>query len=182
MRKIALLFLMVISIMSLSACGGKDDKQNETKPTLEVIKPTETESETLQDKLDETKTFTIEPAPALNRLGIDEDGNTIEESSPFIAEDGITENGTGTSVGNSGTNNVTNSTSGEDSKTSEEESKMAEENNAKRIEIEESVAESLEADENVLSSDDYQQIDNAIDDYTKKEAEELLEGVDTSKL
>ena len=49
---------------------------------------------------------------------------------------------------------------------------MAEENNAKLKEIQESATESLAAEEETLSADDYQQIDNAIDEYTKKEAEE----------
>ena len=49
---------------------------------------------------------------------------------------------------------------------------MAEENNAKLKEIQESAVESLAAEEETLSADDYQQIDNAIDEYNKKEAEE----------
>lgn len=60
---------------SLVACGGNKDNQNETKPTLEVIKPTETtEAETLSDKLDETKTYKI-PGSVV----IDEEGNAVVE-------------------------------------------------------------------------------------------------------
>lgn len=59
MRKLTLSILFVVILASLTACGGKD-KPDETKPTLEVIEPTETtEAETHVDKLEETKTLVI---------------------------------------------------------------------------------------------------------------------------
>lgn len=62
-------------MVSLVACGGNKGNQNETKPTLEVIEPTETtEAETLSDKLDETKTYKI-PGSVV----IDEEGNAVVE-------------------------------------------------------------------------------------------------------
>ena len=41
MKRNILLIPLSILMLSLSACGGKD-KPDETKPTLEVIEPTET--------------------------------------------------------------------------------------------------------------------------------------------
>ena len=184
MKRNILLIPLSVLILSLSACGGKD-KPDETKPTLEVIKPTETEpQETLSDKLDETKTLTIEPAPELRGIGVDENGNKVVESSPFVAESSTDINNSGTSTEISDTNTSDSKapeeeskTAEEESKTAEEESKMAEENNAKLKEIQESAVESLAAEEETLSVDDYQQIDNAIDEYTKKEAEEIFNNI-----
>lgn len=182
MKRNILLIPLSVLILSLTACGGKD-KPDETKPTLEVIKPTETEpQETLSDKLDETKTLTIEPAPELRGIGVDENGNKIVESSPFVAESSTDINNSGTSTEISDTNNTESEASETETLAPEEESKMAEENNAKLKEIQESANESLAAEEETLSVDDYQQIDNAIDEYNKKQVQELLEGVDTSKL
>ena len=68
-------------MLGLAACGDKDIK--ETTPSLEVIHPTETESqpETVVDKLEEPKTLTVETAPAPMSIEIDENGNVVEESS-----------------------------------------------------------------------------------------------------
>lgn len=75
MRKLTLSILFVAILASLSACGSKD-KPDETKPTLEVIEPTETEpQETLSDKLDETKTYTV-PTIATTE-GIDSNGEEV---------------------------------------------------------------------------------------------------------
>ena len=172
MKKNILFLTIAISILCLSACGDKD-KPQETAPSLEVIKPTETEpQETLSDKLDETKTLTIEPAPEPRGIGVDENGNKIVESSPFVEESSTDINNSEASTGISNTNNTENEASEIKTLAPEEESKMAEENNAKLKEIQESSVESLAAEEETLSADDYQQIDNAIDEYNKKEAEE----------
>lgn len=75
MRKLTLSILFVAILASLTACGGKD-KPDETKPTLEVIEPTETEpQETLSDKLDETKTYTV-PTIATTE-GVDSNGEEV---------------------------------------------------------------------------------------------------------
>lgn len=181
MRRNILFLTLALSIICLSACGDKN-KPEETKPTLEVIQPTETEAETQVDKLDEPKTLTIEPAPEPRGIGVDENGNKIVESSPFVEESSTDINNSGTSTEISDTNNTESEASEIETLAPEEESKMAEENNAKLKEIQESAVESLAAEEETLSADDYQQIDNAIDEYNKKQVQELLEGVDTSKL
>ena len=74
MRKLTLSILFVVILASLSACGGKD-KPDETKPTLEVIEPTETEPETQVDKLEETKTYTV-PTIATTE-GVDSNGEEV---------------------------------------------------------------------------------------------------------
>lgn len=59
MRRSMLIMCLAMSILGLSACGGKDDPV-ETAPSLEVIQPSEQETqETLSDKLDETKSYTV---------------------------------------------------------------------------------------------------------------------------
>lgn len=74
MRKLTLSILFVVILASLTACGGKD-KPDETKPTLEVIEPTETEPETQVDKLEETKTYTV-PTIATTE-GVDSNGEEV---------------------------------------------------------------------------------------------------------
>ena len=56
-KKIITFTLFTVSLISLSACGKKPDT-NPTQPSLEVIAPTETEPETIVDKLEEpTKSY-----------------------------------------------------------------------------------------------------------------------------
>lgn len=74
MKKNILILALAISTMSLAACGKKDDVV-ETQPSLEVIKPTETEAETQVDKLEETKTYTV-PTIATTE-GVDSNGEEV---------------------------------------------------------------------------------------------------------
>lgn len=76
MRKITLSIILIASLASLSACSSKDDPL-ETAPSLEVIQPTETESETLSDKLDETKSFTVPTIGTTEATGKDGDEETV---------------------------------------------------------------------------------------------------------
>ena len=76
MRRNMLIMCLAMSIVSLSACGSKDDPL-ETAPSLEVIQPTETESETLSDKLDETKSFTVPTIGTTEATGKDGDEETV---------------------------------------------------------------------------------------------------------
>lgn len=76
MRRNMLIMCLAMSIVSLSACGNKDDTF-ETAPSLEVIQPTETETETLSDKLDETKSFTVPTIGTTEATGKDGDEETV---------------------------------------------------------------------------------------------------------
>ena len=76
MRRSMLIMCLAMSIVSLSACGSKDDPL-ETAPSLEVIQPTETETETLSDKLDETKSFTVPTIGTTEATGKDGDEETV---------------------------------------------------------------------------------------------------------
>ena len=76
MRKITLSIILIASLASLSACGSKDDPL-ETAPSLEVIQPTETETETLSDKLDETKSFTVPTIGTTEATGKDGEEETV---------------------------------------------------------------------------------------------------------
>ena len=76
MRKMTLSIILMASLASLSACSSKDDTL-ETAPSLEVIQPTETETETLSDKLDETKSFTVPTIGTTEATGKDGDEETV---------------------------------------------------------------------------------------------------------
>ena len=76
MRKITLSIILIASLASLSACSSKDDPL-ETAPSLEVIQPTETETETLSDKLDETKSFIVPTIGTTEATGKDGDEETV---------------------------------------------------------------------------------------------------------
>ena len=83
MRKLTLSILFVVILASLTACGGKD-KPDETKPTLEVIEPTETtEAETLSDKLDETKTLVI---PTIGTKEVEKEVEVTDEAGETTTE------------------------------------------------------------------------------------------------
>ena len=76
MRKMTLSIILIASLASLSACGSKDDPL-ETAPSLEVMQPTETESETLSDKLEETKSFTVPTIGTTEATGKDGEEETV---------------------------------------------------------------------------------------------------------
>lgn len=76
MRKMTLSIILIASLASLSACSSKNDPL-ETAPSLEVIQPTETETETLSDKLDETKSFTVPTIGTTEATGKDGDEETV---------------------------------------------------------------------------------------------------------
>lgn len=76
MRKLTISILFLAILVSLTACSGKD-KPEETKPTLEVIQPTETETETLSDKLEETKSFTVPTIGTTEATGKDGEEETV---------------------------------------------------------------------------------------------------------
>lgn len=192
MRKLTLSILFVVILASLTACGGNKDNQNETKPTLEVIKPTETEEETVPDKLDD-------PVKELEIHGVyvEPDGSILSpeeayemdqkiryENSPMLqAETGSDESST-TSAGdnsstvdnNSDTNSNNNSSSNNDnsSKDANEDTSSNSENVTPYIEPTLSESEVAEGQRD-FTDEEYEAIQNSIDEYTKQKADEEIE-------
>ena len=82
MRKNILILALAISTMSLAACGKKDNVV-ETQPSLEVIKPTETEAETQVDKLEETKTLVI---PTIGTKEVEKEVEVTDEAGETTTE------------------------------------------------------------------------------------------------
>lgn len=84
MRKLTLSIVLLTIMTSLVACGGNKDNENETKPTLEVIEPTETEpQETLSDKLDETKTYVV---PTIGTKEVEKEVEVTNEAGETTTE------------------------------------------------------------------------------------------------
>lgn len=160
-----LFILLALTVLGLAGCGK--DKAEPTEVTLEVIEPdTTTAAETISDKLEEpSKTYVIETSPEPKGIGIGEDGETkvIEQT---------------TSVSETESESLTPE---EESKKALEESSLAVENNQKLKEIQESALESIEASDETMSASEYQQINDAISEYNKKQVEEWNKKVDWSK-
>ena len=84
MRKLTLSIVLLTIMASLVACGGNKGNQNETKPTLEVIEPTETtEAETQVDKLEETKTLVI---PTIGTKEVEKEVEVTDEAGETAVE------------------------------------------------------------------------------------------------
>lgn len=161
-RKYIVLILVALTLSCLSGCHK--DKPEPTEPApLETITP-ETQPETISDKLDETDTYKIETAPAPKAIGIDENGEKIKDTTPETSPSDVETE--------------------KETLTAEEESQRAieeSENQQKLEEIQESVSESIAASDETLSASDYQAINDAIDEYNKKEVEEWSSKVDWSQ-
>ena len=192
MRKLTLSILFVVTLASLTACGGNKDNQNETKPTLEVIKPTETEEETVQDKLDD-------PVKELEIHGVyvEPDGSILSpeeayeidkkiryENSPMLQAETRSDESSTTSAGdnsstvdnNSDTNSNNNSSSNNDnsSKDANEDTSSNSENVTSYIEPTLSESEVAEGQRD-FTDEEYEAIQNSIDEYTKQKADEEIE-------
>lgn len=155
--------IAALSILCLSGCHK--DKPVESQAPLETIAP-ETTSETISDKLDDNSdSLDIQISPEPKAVGIDENGEEIKDNTPETSpSDTETE---------------------KETLTAEEESQRAieeSENQQLLKEIQESVAESIAASDETMAASDYQKIDDAIDDYNKKQVEEWHNSVDWSQL
>ena len=193
MRKLTLSIVLLTIMASLVACGGYKDNQNETKPTLEVIEPTETtEAETVPDKLDdpvkELEIHGVYVGPDGEQMSADE-FHALEESiryenSPMLqAETGSDESST-TSAGdnsstvdnNSDTDSNNNSSSNNDnsSQTDNGDTSLNSENVTSYVEPTLSESEVAEGQRD-FTDEEYEAIQNSIDEYTKQKADEEIE-------
>ena len=175
---------LIVLTLSLSACGNKDDNQSETKPTLEVIKPTETEpQETLSDKLDDsTKELEI------HGVYVEPDGSILSpeeayemdkkiryENSPMLqTEEDSNNNSTGTSEEN---NSSTSDTDENSSSSSSDEGDTTSNSGDSKSNAEPTLSESEIAEgQRDFTDDEYEAIQNSIDEYTNKEAQSRMSG------
>ena len=178
---------------SLVACGGNKDNENETKPTLEVIKPTETtEAETVPDKLDD-------PVKELEIHGVyvEPDGSILSpeeayemdkkiryENSPMLqAETGSNESSTTSTGDNSSTIDKNSDTDSNDNSSSDNDNSSQTDNgdtssNSENVTsyVEPTLSESEVAEgQRDFTDEEYEAIQNSIDEYTNKKADEEIE-------
>lgn len=171
MNKRTLLFLLLALVLSLSGCT-KDKPEEPTSPTLEVIEP-ET-SETIADKLDETAAdFEIQSyyiAPDGRVVSAEEMGALEEsiryENSPVLQnslsdeeQDQLEENA--------------DKSSGIESSASTE-SEAGSEGSIDKPETSLSESEAEEARNRDFTDEEYQSIQNDIDEWTNTEAQERM--------
>ena len=194
MRKLTLSIVLLTIMTSLVACGGNKDNENETKPTLEVIKPTETtEAETVPDKLDdpvkELEIHGVYVGPDGEQMSADEfhalEESIIYENSPMLQAETRSDESSTTSTGdnsstvdnNSDTDSDNNSSSNNDnsSQTDNEDTSSNSENVTSYVEP--TLSESEIAEGQIDFTDDqYEAIQNSIDEYTNKEAQSRMSG------
>lgn len=196
MKRNILLIPLSVLILSLSACGGKDDKNSETVPSLEVIKPTETtEAETVPDKLDD-------PVKELEIHGVyvEPDGSILSpeeayemdkkiryENSPMLqAETGSNESSTTSTGDNSSTIDKNSDTDSNDNSSSDNDNSSQTDNgdtssNSENVTsyVEPTLSESEVAEgQRDFTDEEYEAIQNSIDEYTLKEAQDLMLNLD----
>lgn len=193
MRKLTLSIVLLTIMVSLVACGGNKDNENETKPTLEVIKPTETtEAETVPDKLDdpvkELEIHGVYVGPDGEQMSADEfhalEESIIYENSPMLQAETRSDESSTTSTGdnsstvdnNSDTDSDNNSSSNNDnsSQTDNEDTSSNSENVTSYVEPTLSESEVAEGQRD-FTDEEYEAIQNSIDEYTKQKADEEIE-------
>lgn len=193
MKKNIILVPLSILMLSLTACGGKDDKNSETVPSLEVIKPTETtEAETVPDKLDdpvkELEIHGVYVGPDGEQMSADE-FHALEESiryenSPMLqAETGSDESSTTSAGDNSSTVDKNSDTDSDDTSSSNNDNSNQTDNrdtssNSENVTsyVEPTLSESEVAEgQRDFTDEEYEAIQNSIDEYTNKKADEEIE-------
>lgn len=180
MNKKLLYMSLIVLTLSLAACGNKDDNQSETKPTLEVIKPTETEpQETLSDKLDDsTKELEI------HGVYVEPDGSILSpeeayemdkkiryENSPML-QTGEDSNNDGEEADSSTSSTDENSSSGSSGEGDTTSNSGDSQSNAEPTLSESEIAEG----QRDFTDAEYEAIQNSIDEYTNKEAQSRMSG------
>ena len=193
MKKLTLSIVLLTIMTSLVACGGNKDNENETKPTLEVIKPTETtEAETAPDKLDdpvkELEIHGVYVGPDGEQMSADEfhalEESIIYENSPMLqAETRSDESSTKSTGDNSSTvdnnsdtysNNNSSSNNDNSSQAANEDTSSNSENVTSYVESTLSESEVAEGQRD-FTDEEYEAIQNSIDEYTNKKADEEIE-------
>ena len=193
MKRNILLIPLLVIIISLSACGGKDDKNSETVPSLEVIKPTETtESETVPDKLDdpvkELEIHGVYVGPDGEQMSADEfhalEESIIYENSPMLQEETRSDESSTTSAGNNSStvdknsdtdsNDTSSSNNDNSSQTDNVDTSSNSENVTSYVEPTLSESEVAEGQRD-FTDEEYEAIQNSIDEYTNKKADEEIE-------
>lgn len=180
MNKKLLFMSLIVLTLSLAACGNKDDNQSETKPTLEVIKPTETEPQETVDKLDDsTKELEI------HGVYVETDGSILSpeeayemdkkiryENSPMLQTEEDSSNN-----GGEGTNSSTSSTDENSSSGSSGEGDTTSNSGDSKSNAEPTLSESEIAEgQRDFTDEEYEAIQNSIDEYTNKEAQSRMSG------
>ena len=182
MRRSMLIMCLAMSMVSLSACGSKDDNQSDTKPTLEVIKPTETEPQETVDKLDDsTKELEIHGVyigPDGNEMSADE-FNELEkeiryENSPMLQTEADSNNDS--TVTSEENNYSTSDTDKNSSSGSSDEGDTTSNSGDNTSYVEPTLSESEIAEgQRDFTDEEYEAIQNSIDEYTLKKADEEIE-------
>lgn len=156
MRKKQLLFtLAALTILSLSGCH-KDKPVTKTEP-LETIAP-ETQSETISDKLDD-QADTLE----IHGLAIDPDGNVISEQELDKILAGEVES----SASENNESQSDNSSETDEQGATDESSESSSETEMPTLS-----EEDLAKDRSDITPEQYQEIQDEIDEWTIKQAEE----------
>lgn len=171
MKKRTLLFLLLALVLSLSGCT-KDKPEELTSPALEAIEP-ET-SETIAENLDETaEAFEIQSyyiAPDGSVVSAEE-MDAIEESiryenSPML-QDGLSDEEQDQPKENEDKSSDVESSASSESETGSE-------NSADELETSLSESEAEEARNRDFTDEEYQSIQNDIDEWTNTEAQERM--------
>lgn len=166
--------------MSLSACGK--DKPKETEPTsLEVIEPETNTEETLRDKLEDTS-----KSLEIHGVAVSPDGRQVSDEEMAAIEESILAQGDTTKIEGQTSDNNNASTGESDSALNKEndsenksESTGDNGNNTVSDNSEQSNLESLTDDvKRDFTDEEYQEIQDSIDEWTLKEAQELIVPLD----
>ncbi len=172
MDKRTLLFLLLALVLSLSGCT-KDKPEEPTSPTLEVIEPDT--SETIADKLPEStaEAFEIQSyyiAPDDSVISAEE-MDALEESIRY-ENSPVLQNSLSDEEQDQPKENEDKSSNVESSASSE--SETGSENSADELETSLSESEAEEARNRDFTDEEYQSIQNDIDEWTNTEAQERM--------
>lgn len=182
-RRTLILFLLTLTIFSLSGCT-KDKPEESTTPTLEVIEPETTEPEVLEtlpeaetrkagegkslEELSEEAGIPVIETRALNNESLSEDGHESSKENSTNAE-GTSLSGTeSSSSGKDTSESGTDTSKSGDTSNNDTGSQTSSQSNIKNSELQENNG----GDTEVVGID--QEVFNELQDKYEKEAEEVL--------